>query len=289
MAMASGIAVDSDGNVFISDRNGDYLNKFRADGSFDERWGGTGTAVGELDGPQKIAIDAAGRIHVIEAINKRIQVVQPDGTFLGEFAQSPVTSGVLNDLVFNHAGQLYVLDNDQLNIKVFEARAPGPISDLTAIGDEHSVFLTFSAANSATSVTVLQREKGASTWSHATTSHAVTASSTEATVTSLAEDTEYEFKLEVTGGPHEGDSNIATAKTFEAVMPIDDLAAIGGDREITLTFSPLTATTSVKVKIRDSAAAVWVDATTAAPITAGATSATVIGSPTIRIMMFILR
>lgn len=78
-------------------------------------------------------------------------------------------------------------------------------------------------------------------------------------------------------GPHAGDSNIATAKTLAAPVPIDDLAATGGDREITLTFSPPTAATSVKVKIWDPIAALWVDATTAAPITADATSATVIG------------
>src|SRR5690606_9083612 len=131
---------------------------------------------------------------------------------------------------------------------------------------EQSAKLTFSAANGATTVTVKQRESGTITWTDATTFLPLTASSAEATVIGLADDTEYEFKLEVIDGPHAGDSNIATAKTLAAPVPIDDLAATGGDREITLTFSPPTAATSVKVKIWDPIAALWVDATTAAPI-----------------------
>ena len=162
-------------------------------------------------------------------------------------------------------------------MKIFKPRGSGPIADLAAEGGYKQVKLTFSAPNGATSVSVKQRESGALTWVDATTRYAVTALSTEAVVINLEDDTEYEFKLVITGGPHAGDSNIAAAKTFEPYEEISDLTGVGGYREVYLTFSPVTAATLVKVKVWDSTVGAWVDATTDAPITAGATSATVVG------------
>lgn len=274
---ARGVGFDSDGNVYIS--GGNYVNKFTPGGTFMARWGGDGTELGKFgsSGAGAIAVDDADRIHVLDSANYRLQVLQTNGTFLGEFGRSPVTSSVIADIAIDRTNQLYVLDRNHYNVKIFKPRASGPLADLAATGGDKEAMLTFSAPNGAASVTVKQRKSGTLPWIDATTRWPVTASSTEATVTGLAEDTEYEFKLEVTGGPHAGDSNIALAKTYETAAPITDFAATGGDREVILTFSPLTAATSVAVKVWDDGIGDWTDATTSAPVTAGATSATVIG------------
>src|SRR5690606_36916031 len=120
-------------------------------------------ALGQFMHPTAIAVDAANRIHVIDAYNHRIQVLQGDGTFLGEFGKSPLTSGVMADIAFDNTNQFYVLDENRYNVKVFKVRASGPITDLTATGGYKEVELTFSAPNGATSVTVKQRERGTST------------------------------------------------------------------------------------------------------------------------------
>ena len=77
------VAWDTQGNIFISDG---YINsrvaKFTRDGEWVKSWGEKGTKDGQFDTPHSIAADAHGNLYVADRGNRRIQVFDPDGTFL---------------------------------------------------------------------------------------------------------------------------------------------------------------------------------------------------------------
>jgi 6-bladed beta-propeller len=74
---------DTQGNIFISDG---YINsrvaKFDKNGDWVKQWGTPGTGPGEFNTPHNIASDAQGNIYVADRGNRRIQVFDPDGTYL---------------------------------------------------------------------------------------------------------------------------------------------------------------------------------------------------------------
>ena len=74
---------DRDGNIFISDG---YINsrvaKYDKYGHWVKQWGDRGTAPGEFNTPHSIAADGDGNIYVADRGNRRIQVFDPNGTFL---------------------------------------------------------------------------------------------------------------------------------------------------------------------------------------------------------------
>src|SRR5882724_3002943 len=74
---------DTQGNIFISDG---YINsrvaKFDKNGDWVKQWGDRGNKPGEFNTPHSIASDAKGNIYVADRGNRRIQVFDPDGTFV---------------------------------------------------------------------------------------------------------------------------------------------------------------------------------------------------------------
>ncbi|HEX4772995.1 MAG TPA: peptidyl-alpha-hydroxyglycine alpha-amidating lyase family protein [Bryobacteraceae bacterium] len=76
---------DARGDIFISDG---YINsriaKYDAKGDWVKQWGQPGKNPGEFNTPHSIAADAQGNIYVADRGNARIQVFDPDGTFLRE-------------------------------------------------------------------------------------------------------------------------------------------------------------------------------------------------------------
>ncbi|HTM24272.1 MAG TPA: peptidyl-alpha-hydroxyglycine alpha-amidating lyase family protein [Vicinamibacterales bacterium] len=74
---------DAQGDIFISDG---YINsrvaKYDRNGDWLKSWGQKGTKDGEFDTPHSIAADARGNVYVADRGNRRIQVFNPDGTFV---------------------------------------------------------------------------------------------------------------------------------------------------------------------------------------------------------------
>jgi sugar lactone lactonase YvrE len=80
------VAWDSNGNSYFSDG---YINsrvgKANARGEWVTSWGQLGDGPGEFDTPHGIAVSPADEIYVADRGNRRIQVFDPDGTYLREF------------------------------------------------------------------------------------------------------------------------------------------------------------------------------------------------------------
>lgn len=80
------VAWDSQGNSYFSDG---YINsrvgKANARGEWVASWGSLGTGPGQFDTPHGIAVSPDDEIYVADRGNRRIQVFDPDGTYIREF------------------------------------------------------------------------------------------------------------------------------------------------------------------------------------------------------------
>jgi DNA-binding beta-propeller fold protein YncE len=76
----NGIAVDSHGNVYVTDYDNNRVQKFDSNGNFITKWGSEGSNDGQfgqhssLDG---IAVDSHGNVYVTDEGNTRIELFVP--------------------------------------------------------------------------------------------------------------------------------------------------------------------------------------------------------------------
>jgi len=70
----SGVAVDADGGIYVSEWGNNRVQKFDRDGSSLGIWGGPGEGPGELKTPWDVEVGADGRIYVVDYGNHRVQV-----------------------------------------------------------------------------------------------------------------------------------------------------------------------------------------------------------------------
>lgn len=78
----SNVAVDKEGNVYVSDTWNDRIEIFDADGTFIRTWGKAGDGPGYLARPKGIAIDSDGHVWVADTVQDRVQVFTPEGRLL---------------------------------------------------------------------------------------------------------------------------------------------------------------------------------------------------------------
>lgn len=75
-----GIAIDTQGNVFVLDSGNHRIQKFGPDGKYIMTIGNRGQGPGEFDYPLSLDVDTKGHLYVSDPGNQRIQVLKPDGT-----------------------------------------------------------------------------------------------------------------------------------------------------------------------------------------------------------------
>jgi hypothetical protein len=112
----TGIAVASNGDVFVTDGHGknDRVVKFSKEGRFLRMWGRHGSGPGEFDQPHDISIGGSEqRVFVADRSNNRIQVFDQDGNFIAAWKQFGRPSAVF----VSKDDVLYVSDS-QSNSKV---------------------------------------------------------------------------------------------------------------------------------------------------------------------------
>jgi len=85
-AAPQGIALDSDGNVYVTDTLNNRVEIFDADGKFISTFGKNGDGPGYFARPKGIAVDSDGHIWVADEMQDRLQVFNREGhllTFIG--------------------------------------------------------------------------------------------------------------------------------------------------------------------------------------------------------------
>ena len=81
----TGIAVDTEGNVFIADTNNGRIEKFSPAGTYLTSMGIKGSGYGQLAEPNGIAVDRADNIYVADASKHVLEKLAPNGTVIAEW------------------------------------------------------------------------------------------------------------------------------------------------------------------------------------------------------------
>ncbi len=90
------VAVDSDGNLYVSDTFNDRVEIFDADGNFLRTFGKAGDGPGYFARPKGLAVDSDGHIWVADTVQDRVQVFDPDGNLLIWFGAHGMLPGQFN-------------------------------------------------------------------------------------------------------------------------------------------------------------------------------------------------
>jgi DNA-binding beta-propeller fold protein YncE len=81
-AAPQGVAVDKEGNVYVTDTLNDRVEIFDADGNFISTFGKAGDGPGYFARPKGIAVDGDGHIWVADTMQDRLQVFNKEGQLL---------------------------------------------------------------------------------------------------------------------------------------------------------------------------------------------------------------
>jgi DNA-binding beta-propeller fold protein YncE len=80
------IAFGKEGDIYVADGYGNSrIVKFDREGKFLRAWGRYGSGHGEFDLPHSLVVDREGRVYVGDRENQRIQVFDPDGTYIAQW------------------------------------------------------------------------------------------------------------------------------------------------------------------------------------------------------------
>jgi class 3 adenylate cyclase/sugar lactone lactonase YvrE len=102
------IAVDPQGNIYVSDTNNNRIQKLSPSGQPLKQWGHQGTAPGQFSNPFGIALDAKGNIYVADQGNHRIQKLSPSGQPMAQWSHN---FQYLVGLAVDGHGNVYVADS----------------------------------------------------------------------------------------------------------------------------------------------------------------------------------
>ena len=87
----SGIAIDSNQDIYVVDSGNSQVKKFDANGKLLASWGVLGSAEGEFKNPTGILVDS-DFVHVADTDNSRIQTFEKDGSFVRSWGDPRIES-----------------------------------------------------------------------------------------------------------------------------------------------------------------------------------------------------
>jgi len=146
-----GIALDSDGNVYVADANNHRVEVFTREGKFLRQWGGQGNLSGQFQEPWSVAVDPdAGAVYVADTWNHRIQKFDLEGQFVTSWGSFGDTGGQAagsghslygpRDVALDGDGNLWVADTGNKRVLKFDPDG-GLLGQWGGAGDAPGQFL----------------------------------------------------------------------------------------------------------------------------------------------------
>jgi hypothetical protein len=120
----AGINVDSAGNVFVAEGNGNRVQKFDNNGVFLLKFGIPGDVPGGFVSPSGVAVDSVGRIYVTDSFTDRVSKFDATGLFLTTWGGSGSGAGKFlgaSGVAVDSAGDIYVSDTNNHRIQKFDS------------------------------------------------------------------------------------------------------------------------------------------------------------------------
>jgi DNA-binding beta-propeller fold protein YncE len=120
----AGVAVDSQGRVYVTDEWLNRVSVFDGDGNFLNCWGTSGNGDGEFDGSSGIVIDPQDDLYIVDTHNHRIQKVTKDGVHLATWGGFGSGEGQFDSpwgIASDSNGSVYVADHSNHRVQKFTA------------------------------------------------------------------------------------------------------------------------------------------------------------------------
>ena len=113
-ASAEAMAIDKDGNYYVTDTGYDRIIKFDKNFKYLSHFGEFGSGPGQFDHPHGIGVDSDGNIYINELNNPRIQKFTNDGKFIKEWGSEGTGPGQftleLEHLKVDPADRIFITD-----------------------------------------------------------------------------------------------------------------------------------------------------------------------------------
>jgi DNA-binding beta-propeller fold protein YncE len=118
-----GVAVDGDGNVYVTDTLNNRVEIFDADGNFISEFGKHGDGPGYFARPKGIAVDGDGHIWVADQMEDRLQVFNREGqllTYVGSgHGELPGQFKALSGLAIDKHNRVFTTEQEPGRLQVF--------------------------------------------------------------------------------------------------------------------------------------------------------------------------
>jgi 6-bladed beta-propeller len=85
-----GVAVDSKGNVWVTDTANNRVEEFNSAGEYVSKFGKEGTGNGEFKAPKGISIDSEDHIWIVDSSNARVQEFNSKGEYVSKFGKEGI-------------------------------------------------------------------------------------------------------------------------------------------------------------------------------------------------------
>lgn len=118
----SSVAVDKDGNVYVTDTLNNRVEIFDADGNFISLFGKHGDGPGYFARPKGIAVDCDGHIWVVDQVQDRVQVFNRDGqllTYIGGHGNYPGQFASAVGIAIDKQNRVFVTDQYPARLQMF--------------------------------------------------------------------------------------------------------------------------------------------------------------------------
>ena len=104
------------GDIYVADGYGQFrVHRFSADGTLLQSWGEEGTGPGQFALPHGLRVDSRGRVLVLDRENRRMQIFDAEGQYIGEW---PDLDGP-NDIYIDSDDKVYMAEGNY-RISVFD-------------------------------------------------------------------------------------------------------------------------------------------------------------------------